>query len=101
MFKAPEFRSIEAFAQFLLDDDRTTFLPGEVQKVAERIHRPMAEVAKELKSYGFSVSLNNKVPVVRGVNSNSHDRFTASNGFVGGCGIGNASRQMVTGWQPT
>lgn len=97
----PEFKSVEAFAQHLMDDDRETFSPGEAQKVAEAIHRPLREVTEEIKSYGFKVQIARVEREVRGFNSNPHDRFTAKNGFVGGCGIGSASRQMVQGFQPT
>ena len=97
---APEFESVETFAQFLIDDERTTFLPGEAQKLAECLRRPMADVAAELKTYGFTVAIREKTAEVRGIHSNNHDRYSEKNGCINGTGIGNASRQMVSGWQP-
>lgn len=98
---APEFKNIEKFVEYLIDDERETFRPWEAQKVAESIKKPLAFVIEQLKSYGLKVELPNRQAAVRGINSNSHDRFTAKNGFVGGTGIGGASRQMVSRWQPT
>lgn len=97
----PEFESVEAFAQFLTDDERETFLPGEAQKVAEATETPMRLVIDALKKLGFTPKAGEKVTETRGYTSNNHDRYSEKNGWVGGCGIGNASRTMVQKFQPT
>lgn len=98
---APEFATVETFVQFLLDDERDTFTPGEAQKIAEATRRPMTEIVEELKSYGLKVSIKHKQAEGRGINSNNHDKYSAKNGWVTGCGIGGSSRHMVSHWQPT
>lgn len=55
----PEFMSVEAFVQFLMDDDRTSFLPGEAQKIALFTQRDLQDVITDLKGYGLTVKLNN------------------------------------------
>lgn len=96
----PEFESVEAFAEFLTDDERTTFVPGEAQKVAEATGMPMRAVVDALKALGFTPKAQEAVKQTRGYTSNNHDRYSEKNGWVGGCGIGNASRQMVQDFQP-
>lgn len=91
---APEFASVEAFVQFLMDDERSTFTPGEAQKVAEAVHRPIKEITEEIKGYGFTIQIH-RVAEARGINSNNHDLYSAKNGWVMGQAIGNGSRQMV------
>lgn len=97
----PEFESVESFAEFLTDDERKTFMPGEAQKVAEATGQPMRLIIEALKKLGFQPKAGEKVAETRGYTSNNHDRYSEKNGWVGGCGIGNASRQMVQGFQPT
>lgn len=70
----PEFESVVAFVSFLLDEDRTAFLPGEAQRVAASEHRSLTKVMAELKSYGLTVALNRHANV-RGFTTSSHDRF--------------------------
>ena len=91
----PEFASIEAFVQFLLDDERNSFKPGEAQKVAEVLRRPMKEVIQEIKDHGFTMEIRRRAEV-RGFTSNNHDLFAAKNGWRMGQPIGNVSRQMVS-----
>lgn len=94
---APEFETVETFAQFLMDDDRETFTLGEAQKVAENVRQRLAEVVQELTNgYGFKVSELKSRAVVRGFSSNNHDLYSAKNGWVMGQPIGNASRHMAS-----
>lgn len=95
----PEFASIEGFVEFCMDDERVTFAPGEAQKVAENNGRSVSSVIEELKGYGLTVELKRKAEG-RGFTANDHDKFAEKNGWRSGCGIGNASRHMVSGWQP-
>lgn len=56
----PEFVSVEAFVQYLLDDERDTFLPGEAQKVAIFTGQDLQVVIGKLKDYGLKVKMNGR-----------------------------------------
>lgn len=68
----PEYASVESFVEFLLDDDRTSFLPGEAQKVAANTKCGISQIIVELKSFGLSVMTNNVQKETRGITSHSH-----------------------------
>lgn len=99
--REPEFENVNAFAEFLSDEERETFAPFEAQKVSDNTGLTMREVVEALKTLGFTPKALEAAKATRGYTSNNHDRYSEKNGWVGGCGIGNASRQMVQGFQPT
>lgn len=68
--KAPEYASVEALVQFLMDDERTSFFPGEAQAVSIASKRPMHEVVAEVQSYGFTTVVLAVQKITRGFNSN-------------------------------
>lgn len=68
--KAPEHLSVEAFVQFLLDDERTSFFPGEAQAVAIATRSDVKTVSEELQSYGLKVVTLSVQNVTRGFKSN-------------------------------
>lgn len=68
--KSPEYSSVESFVEFLMDDDRTSFFPGEAQAVALATRSSMPAVTEELKGYGFTVVTLAVQNVTRGINSN-------------------------------
>lgn len=68
----PEFQSVEAFVEFLLDDERTAFLPGEAQKVAANTRVGISQIIEELKGFGLSIQTNHIQQPTRGINSHSH-----------------------------
>jgi hypothetical protein len=68
--KDPEFANVETFAQFLMDEDRTSFLPGEAQAVARATGQTIVAVMDELRSYGFTITNRVIQGETRGVNSN-------------------------------
>jgi hypothetical protein len=68
--KSPEYASVEALVQFLMDDDRTSFFPGEAQAVSIATKTHMVKVTEELKGYGFTVMAAEVVKNTRGFNSN-------------------------------
>lgn len=68
----PEFQSVEAFVEFLLDDERESFLPGEAQKVAANTKCNLSQIIEELKGFGLSVHTNHVQRETRGINSHSH-----------------------------
>lgn len=68
----PEFQSVEAFVEFLWDDERTSFLPGEAQKVAANTKSNLSQIIEELKGFGLTVHTNYVQQPTRGINSHSH-----------------------------
>lgn len=68
--KSPEYASVESFVQFLMDDERTSYYPGEIQAVAKASGHSMTAVAKEVQSYGFSPVVGEIQRVTRGFNDN-------------------------------
>jgi hypothetical protein len=89
--KEPEFDTVDSFVQFLLDDGRETFMPGEAQKVAVSMGRSIPEVIEELKSWGFTVGTKPRQNV-RGFTSPFH----GSNRFAGNCG--GSGWEQIAGW---
>lgn len=68
--KSPEYASVEVFVEFLMDDDRTSFFPGEAQAVAIATCRDQKAVTDELKGYGLTTVALDVQKVTRGFNSN-------------------------------
>ena len=68
----PEFLSVEAFVEFLMDDERTSFLPGEAQKVAANTKSRLSQIIDELKGFGLTIHTNVVQKETRGINSHSH-----------------------------
>lgn len=91
----PEFESVEAFVGFLLDEDRTTFCLGEVEMLSLRLQTSNQKVIAELKSYGLSMVERPVPKVVRGFQSNSHDRWYGP----GACRtFGGSGWEQITGF---
>jgi hypothetical protein len=67
---SPEYASVEALAEFLMDDERTSFFPGEAQAVAIAARSDVKTVTEELRSYGFKVVTAEIQRTIRGFNSN-------------------------------
>lgn len=79
MSDTPELESVEAFAEYLLDDDRTAFTFEEAEELAEALGLSVAtSVIRDLKGYGFSMTPREFERRVRGFQANNHDRFQAS-----------------------
>lgn len=74
---APEFATVETFAQFLIDDERTEFTHEELSGVAYRVERSISTVRVELEAYGFKLARREVPKNFRTLNSNPHDRWTA------------------------
>lgn len=66
----PEFADVESFVQFLMDEDRTTFLPGEAQAVAIRLKKAQKDVTEEIVSFGFQLTTAQNRTPGRGILSN-------------------------------
>ena len=71
----PEHESVEAFAEFLMAEERVAFTYIEADTVAQGLKVATYVVIEDLKSYGFSYEGRASVKRVRGYTSNSHDRW--------------------------
>ncbi len=71
----PEYESIEAFAEFLMAEERITFALSDVAKLAKATRTSDPKVIEELRSYGFELTKREPEKRVRGFTSNSHDRW--------------------------
>ena len=73
----PELQSVEAFGEYLLADDRTSFTFEEACTVAESLGLSIpTPVIRGLKDYGFQMVERPTEKKVRGFRSNSHDRWS-------------------------
>jgi hypothetical protein len=52
----PEYESIDAFAEYLIDDDRTTYRPAELVRLMRRTKLSRDAVGAALAAYGFAQS---------------------------------------------
>lgn len=73
--REPELASIEAFAEYLIDDDRTTFTLADCQALGVSIRLSNQKIRLALESYGFKFIPPEHGRTVRGFTSNSHDRW--------------------------
>jgi hypothetical protein len=73
--KAPEYATVETFVQYLMDDERYTFLPGEAQVIAQNTKVSLAVVVKALKDWGFEQKFMEPQKNVRGFSSNPNGTF--------------------------
>lgn len=83
----PEYESVEVFAQYLLDDERTSFTLGEAHLVAKAVGVSNLTVVRELtEGYGFTFMPPGTPKSVRGFTANSHNRWEGNPGAGGGGG---------------
>lgn len=71
----PEHESIEAFATFLVDDDRDTFSFDEATELATALELAVPTAIRQLKAYGLSMVERPVARRVRGFTTSSHDRW--------------------------
>jgi hypothetical protein len=71
---APEYRDIEAFVEYCLDDERETFTAEDLQALSYRLRRSIPKVRAELESYGLTLQARAPARYVRGFTTSSHDR---------------------------
>jgi hypothetical protein len=89
---SPELSSIESFAQYLLDDERTSFTVAELQALNARLRISMHEIKSSLGAYGFALELRQvPKPPCRGFTTSSNDRWygPGSDKTHGGSGFDN------------
>lgn len=71
----PEHESVEAFVEYLMADERTSFTFGEADTIARGLKVATYVVIDGLKGYGFEYTGRTSEKRVRGFKSNSHDRW--------------------------
>ncbi len=73
---SPELASIEAFGEFMFDENRFEFTFAEAVELARALGVHESYVIKGLKAYGFWMDVREEVKPVRGaVFARDHDRF--------------------------
>lgn len=83
---SPEFASVEAFAEFLYEDERSSYTCHELQCVWSRAGGlRLQQVRAELESYGLQLQKRAKGRMVRGFTANSHNLYEG-NPMAGGGG---------------
>lgn len=86
----PEHASIEAFVQYCLDDERTTFTTADVMAINANARRRLGDIRRELESYGLTMVVRGVPRPVRGVTTSSHDRWS---------GPGSCPTCACSGWE--
>ncbi len=81
----PEYKSIEDFVSFCMDDDRETFNHIELRALALNTRTSGNKVRMALEGYGLTLAHRDVDRKVRGFTANPHDRWIAS-GNCGGSG---------------
>lgn len=71
----PEYESVEVFAEFLMEDERTTFDHNDLAELGAVTHRPRRNIRKELESYGFKLARRDVERRVRTISTSSQDRW--------------------------
>lgn len=81
----PEYESIEAFVEYLLDDDRVEYTHVDLVKLARSIRQSTSKVRAELDSWGLTLKRREHEREVRGYSSWDENRW-AGNPCGGGTG---------------
>ena len=82
----PEFASVEAFAEFCMDEERESFSFDDLTKLREVLVCSPGKILKELATYGLKYEGREHEKTVRGFTSNSHNLY-AGNPMCGGSGL--------------
>lgn len=72
---APEYKSVEDFVQYLMDDERSEFSHEDLQALNYRTRQPVQKIRKELESYGLRLQERSPEKKPRGFQSPDHDRW--------------------------
>jgi len=88
----PEYRSIESFVEYCIDDEREIFTTADMQQLNRATHLRLQIIRKELERYGLKFVPRLPVKRVRGFTSNPHDRYSACP-MYGGSGW-----EQISGW---
>lgn len=71
----PEHESIEAFVEYMTDDERDVFTHADVNAIAQATQTSHHKVREELEGYGLRLARRANEKAVRGFTTNSNDRY--------------------------
>ena len=71
----PEHESVEAFVEYMIDDEREVFDHADVDAIATATKTSHHKVRVALEGFGLRLARRERVKHVRGVTTNSHDRW--------------------------
>lgn len=92
---APEYESIEAFVQYLMDEERTTFDHNDLGELAYGLQKSRCKVRADLEGYGLTLAPRAVEKRVRGFTANPHDRWYGP----GACrSYGGSGWEQITGF---
>jgi len=86
----PEHESIEAFVEYMADDEQEVFTHADVNAIAQATQTSHHKVREELEGYGLRLARRASEKRVRGVLTNSNDRW---------CGPGAEKMHGGSGWE--
>jgi hypothetical protein len=72
---APEYRSIQDFVKYIIEDDRTEYTHEDLQALNYRLRRRVRDIRQELDSWGLTLATREPDRRVRGFTTSSHDRW--------------------------
>jgi hypothetical protein len=91
----PELENVEAFAEFLMAEDRVSFSFVEADSIAQGLKVATYMVINGLKSYGFGYEGRASEKRVRGYTTSSHDRYWGPGAMKSHGGSGH---EQITGF---
>lgn len=71
----PEHGSITAFVEYMMNDERDTFSHADLNQLAAATRTSNWKVRAELEGFGLRLARREKIRHVRGVTTNSNDRY--------------------------
>jgi hypothetical protein len=71
----PEHKSIEAFVEFLRDDERDVFDHRDLAALNYATRRRRGDIRRELEALGFKLAVREPGRRVRGFDTSSNDRY--------------------------
>jgi len=75
MDSAPEFESVEAFVEYLMDDEVEVFTAADLQALSAATQTSIRRLRVELEGWGLSLAHRPSERRVRGFTANPHDRW--------------------------
>lgn len=91
----PEYASLEAFCEYLLDDEKDSYTVLDLHKLSVQTGLSKSEIRNEMENFGFRLIDPRQTDAYKNINtpfrtlsSNPHDRWCgAENATHGGAGI--------------
>ena len=71
----PEHESIEAFVEYMMDDEQDTFTHADLNQLAAATETSNHKVRAALEGFGLKLANRPNAKRVRGVTTNSNDRW--------------------------